>query len=50
MGAKRITLLTSSRLSAARKLFGRCGFEKVPLPANPYEHADVAMALELGRG
>jgi putative acetyltransferase len=48
LGARRITLFTSSRLTDARGLFARHGFEEVPLHSNPYEHADVAMALDLG--
>jgi putative acetyltransferase len=47
-GAQRITLLSSSLLGPALRLYERAGFrrEKLP-PTNPYATADVHMVLEL---
>jgi ribosomal protein S18 acetylase RimI-like enzyme len=48
VGAKRLTLLSSTRLGAALRLYERAGFRHAPLPAsNPYVTADVHMVLEL---
>lgn len=47
-GAERITLLSSSRLGPALRLYERAGFKYAPLPStNPYETADVHMILNL---
>lgn len=46
-GTERITLVTNSKLVAARKLFERFGFAEVPLTESPYEAANVAMVLGL---
>ena len=47
-GAQRVTLLSSSRLPAALKLYERTGFKYAPLPTtNPYATADVHMILDL---
>ena len=47
-GAQRVTLLSSSRLGAALRLYERVGFKSAPLPAtNPYATADVHMILDL---
>jgi putative acetyltransferase len=48
-GARRITLLSSSKLGAAIRLYERAGFRHAPLPStNPYETADVHMILNIG--
>ena len=47
-GARRITLLSSSKLGAAIRLYERAGFRHAPLPPNnPYETADVHMILTI---
>ena len=47
-GAQRVTLLSSSRLGAALRLYERAGFKYAPLPStNPYATADVHMILDL---
>lgn len=47
-GAERITLLSSSLLGPALRLYERAGFKYAPLPAtNPYATADVHMILDL---
>ena len=47
-GAQRVTLLSSSRLGPALRLYERAGFKYAPLPTtNPYATADVYMILEL---
>jgi putative acetyltransferase len=49
-GVKRVVLVSSSRLSAALKLYESMGFVHRPLPADvPYETADVYMVLDLER-
>jgi ribosomal protein S18 acetylase RimI-like enzyme len=46
-GAKRLTLLSSSKLGPALKLYESLGFRYVPLPNDqPYETADVYMECE----
>lgn len=46
--AQRVTLLSSSLLGAALRLYERAGFRREALPAtNPYVTADVYMVLEL---
>lgn len=47
-GARRITLLSSSKLGAAIRLYERAGFRHAPLPpTNPYETADIHMVLNI---
>ncbi len=47
-GARRVTLLSSSKLGPALKLYERAGFRYAPLPAtNPYATADVYMVLDV---
>ena len=46
-GATRITLVSSTRLATALRLYESMGFERRPLPEDqPYETADVYMELE----
>jgi ribosomal protein S18 acetylase RimI-like enzyme len=48
MGARRIVLVSSSRLGAALRLYEALGFDHVPPPDHPvYSTADVYMALDL---
>ena len=47
-GAERVTLLSSSLLGSALRLYERAGFRRAPIPAsNPYATADVYMVLDL---
>jgi len=47
-GAQRITLLSSSKLGPALKLYERAGFKYASPPAtNPYATADVYMVLDV---
>ena len=47
-GAERITLLSSSRLGPALRLYERAGFTYAPLPpTDPFATADVHMILHL---
>jgi ribosomal protein S18 acetylase RimI-like enzyme len=47
-GAERITLLSSSKLGPALRLYERAGFRRAPIPEwNPYATADVHMVLDL---
>lgn len=47
-GAARVTLLSSTRLASAVRLYERAGFQHKPLPpSNPYVTADVYMELTL---
>ena len=47
-GARRVTLLSSSKLTAALRLYERAGFKYAALPStNPYATADVYMILDL---
>ena len=46
-GARRIVLLCHTKLSAAVRLYRRHGFVQVPMLETPYEHCNLAMALEL---
>jgi ribosomal protein S18 acetylase RimI-like enzyme len=47
-GAARVVLTSNHQLEAALRLYRALGFRDAPLPAdNPYETADVYMALEL---
>ena len=49
VGAMRVTLVSSSRLTAAVRLYESLGFRHRPVPAGtPYQVADVSMVLELG--
>jgi putative acetyltransferase len=48
-GASRVTLLSSSKLGPALKLYESLGFKSMPLPSSqPYETADVYMECERG--
>ena len=48
MRAQRVTLLSSSKLGPALRLYERSGFKYAPIPTtNPYATADVHMILEL---
>ena len=50
-GARRLVLVSSTRLSAALRLYESLGFVRRPVPDTvPYETADVYMELELGAG
>jgi putative acetyltransferase len=50
-GARRVILVSSSRLKAALRLYEALGFEHRPFPgAPPYTDADVYMELELSDG
>ena len=47
-GARRITLISNSRLVAARRLYERVGFRYEPVPAtSPYATGDVYMVLDV---
>lgn len=47
-GARRITLISNSRLEAALRLYERVGFRYEPLPpTNPYATGDVHMILDI---
>ena len=47
-GARRIVLLSSTKLEAALHLYERMGFRRCPMPEDPgYETADVYMELDL---
>ena len=47
-GARQVTLLSSSLLGPALRLYERAGFRREPPPAtNPYATADVYMVLDL---
>jgi GNAT superfamily N-acetyltransferase len=49
IGARRLMLVSSSRLRAALRLYESMGFQHRPLPSPPpYATADVCMELELG--
>ena len=46
LGARRVVLLSNSRLLAALRLYERAGFRYAPLPANnPYATGDVYMTM-----
>jgi ribosomal protein S18 acetylase RimI-like enzyme len=50
-GATRITLMSSSKLTTALRLYESMGFKRRPLPEDrPYETADVYMELEADDG
>lgn len=50
-GARKITLLSSSLLGPALRLYERAGFRRETLPAtNPYVTADVYMVLDVSSG
>lgn len=50
-GARRLVLVSSSKLRSALRLYESMGFERKPLPsAVPYASADVYMELELTGG
>jgi putative acetyltransferase len=46
-GAKRIELVTNSKLVSALALYRRLGFRDVPLESAEYHRADVRMVLDL---
>lgn len=47
-GARQVTLLSSSLLGSALRLYERAGFRREPPPAtNPYATADVYMVLDV---
>jgi putative acetyltransferase len=47
--ARRLVLVSSTKLSPALRLYESMGFERKPVPATvPYETADVYMEMELG--
>ena len=48
IGARRITLISNSRLEAALRLYERVGFRYEPVPAtSPYATGDVYMVLDV---
>lgn len=47
LGARRVELLSNTRLTPAIALYRSLGFVEVPLPANDYERANIKMILEL---
>ena len=50
-GARRIVLVSNSRLTAALRLYESVGFVHRPVPDTvPYQTADVYMELDLGAG
>jgi len=51
LGAKRVDLLSSSKLGAAVRLYERTGFRHAPSPPrNPYATADVYMVYDIAPG
>jgi len=49
LGATRVALVSSTKLTTALRLYEKMGFVHMPLPASlPYATADVYMELELG--
>jgi N-acetylglutamate synthase-like GNAT family acetyltransferase len=49
LGATRVALVSSTKLTTALGLYARMGFVQMPLPDHlPYATADVYMELELG--
>jgi N-acetylglutamate synthase-like GNAT family acetyltransferase len=46
-GAKRVELVTNSKLVSALALYRRLGFREVPLESAEYRRADVKMVLDL---
>jgi GNAT superfamily N-acetyltransferase len=49
LGATRVALVSSTKLTTALRLYESMGFMHMPLPASqPYATADVYMELELG--
>ena len=46
-GARRVELLTNSRLAPALHLYRKLGFVQVPVGETEYERADVRMILDL---
>jgi putative acetyltransferase len=49
LGATRVALVSSTKLTTALRLYESMGFVRMPLPASqPYATADVYMELDLG--
>lgn len=48
-GARRVELLTNSRLAPALHLYRKLGFVQVAVGETEYDRADVRMVLDLGR-
>lgn len=47
LGARRVELLSNSRLTPALALYAKLGFRHVPVPPSPYQRTDVKMVLDL---
>ncbi|WP_310398013.1 GNAT family N-acetyltransferase [Hymenobacter sp.] len=47
LGARRVELLSNSRLIPALALYEKLGFRHVPVPPSPYQRTDVKMVLDL---
>lgn len=47
LGARRLELLSNSRLLPALALYRKLGFRDVPVPPGPYQRADVKMVFDL---
>ncbi|GAC1587667.1 MAG: hypothetical protein NVS3B25_03800 [Hymenobacter sp.] len=47
LGARRVELLSNSRLTPALALYEKLGFRHVPVPPTPYQRTDVKMVLDL---
>lgn len=47
LGARRIELLSNSRLAPALALYEKLGFRHVPVPPTLYQRSDVKMVLDL---
>ena len=47
LGARRVELLSNSRLGPALALYEKLGFRHVPVPPTPYQRTDVKMVLDL---
>lgn len=47
LGARRVELLSNSRLAPALALYEKLGFRHVPVPPTPYQRTDIKMVLDL---
>ena len=47
LGARRVELLSNSRLLPALALYRKLGFQDLPVPSSPYQRTDVKMGLDL---